>query len=278
VPGLRLALAPAAQRKGAKGGVFKAHTTHRKGASKLRNLDFAERQGFIKGVVKSIIHDSGRGAPMARVVFRNPYRFKLDNEIMVAAEGMYSGQFMYCGKKGKHGPDLACHAYRVTGFRGTPRSRFPCRTPLNVLSGAIWGSVAVQAGCAACLDIFARIVCTLTGPCSPICMFVAAQLAVGNVLPVAAMPEGTIACNLEQRAGDRGKLARSSGDYVTIIGHSEETGKTKIRLPSGMKKTVDSRCVRVCACACYCVLPWIVLAVSQSCVMRSCCEDGHTVA
>ena len=92
--------APAAQRKGAKGGVFKAHTTHRKGPSKLRTLDFAERQGFIKGVVKEIVHDSGRGAPMARVVFRNPYRFKLDKEIMVAAEGMYSGQFMYCGKKG----------------------------------------------------------------------------------------------------------------------------------------------------------------------------------
>ncbi len=70
---------------------------------------------------------------------------------------------------------------------------------------------------------------------------IAAQLAVGNVLPVSQMPEGTIACNLEQRVGDRGVLARSSGDYVTIIGHSEETHKTKIRLPSGMKKTVDSR-------------------------------------
>ena len=90
----------AAQRKGAKGGVFKSHTTHRKGASKLRNLDFAERHGFIKGVVKEIIHDSGRGAPMAHIVFRNPYRFKLDHEIMVAAEGTYSGQFLYCGKKG----------------------------------------------------------------------------------------------------------------------------------------------------------------------------------
>ena len=71
----------------------------------------------------------------------------------------------------------------------------------------------------------------------------AAQLAVGNVLPISAMPEGTIACNLEQRVGDRGKLARSSGDYVTIIGHQEDAGKTKIRLPSGMKKTIDSRCV-----------------------------------
>ena len=94
-------LLSAAQRKGAKGGVFKAHTTHRKGPSKLRNLDYSERQGFIKGVVKEIVHDSGRGAPMARIVFRNPYKFRLDKELMVAAEGIYSGQFIYCGKKGE---------------------------------------------------------------------------------------------------------------------------------------------------------------------------------
>lgn len=39
------------QRKGA-GGIFKAHTKNRKGAAKLRAVDFAERHGFIKGVVK----------------------------------------------------------------------------------------------------------------------------------------------------------------------------------------------------------------------------------
>lgn len=40
-----------AQRKGA-GSVFKAHVKKRKGAAKLRPLDFAERHGYIKGVVK----------------------------------------------------------------------------------------------------------------------------------------------------------------------------------------------------------------------------------
>ena len=39
------------QRKGA-GSVFRSHTKHRKGAPKLRSLDFAERHGYIKGVVK----------------------------------------------------------------------------------------------------------------------------------------------------------------------------------------------------------------------------------
>ena len=39
------------QRKGP-GSVFKAHTKHRKGAAKLRAVDFAERHGYVKGVVK----------------------------------------------------------------------------------------------------------------------------------------------------------------------------------------------------------------------------------
>jgi len=148
--------------------VFKSHTLTRKGASKLRNLDFAERHGYIKGVIKQILHDPGRGAPLAVVQFRNSYKYKNDKETFVAAEGLHAGQFLYCGKK--------------------------------------------------------------------------AELAVGNVLPVSEMPEGTIACNVESVIGDRGTLARCSGDYVTVIGHSEETGTTKIRLPSGMKKTIPSTC------------------------------------
>jgi len=40
-----------AQRKGP-GSVFKAHTKHRKGAARLRSVDFAERHGYIKGIVK----------------------------------------------------------------------------------------------------------------------------------------------------------------------------------------------------------------------------------
>ena len=65
-----------AQRKGA-GSVFKSHTKHRKGAPKLRPVDYSERNGYIKGVVKDIIHDPGRGAPLAIVHFRDPYRYKV---------------------------------------------------------------------------------------------------------------------------------------------------------------------------------------------------------
>ena len=54
------------QRKG-RGSVFRSHTLHRKGPAAHRILDGAERNGYIRGVVTEIVHDPGRGAPLARV-------------------------------------------------------------------------------------------------------------------------------------------------------------------------------------------------------------------
>jgi large subunit ribosomal protein L8e len=153
------------QRKGA-GGIFKTHSFHNKGAAKFRNQDFAEKHGYIKGIVRKIIHDSGRGAPLAKVVFKDPYRYKNSNQTFICAEGMSTGQFIYAGKK--------------------------------------------------------------------------ATLNVGNILPLASMPEGTIICNIEAKTGDRGVLARCSGNYGTIIAHNPDTGKSRVKLPSGKKKTIDS--------------------------------------
>lgn len=74
------------------------------------------------------------------------------------------------------------------------------------------------------------------------------------------MPEGTIICNVEMKPGDRGILARCSGNYATIVSHNTEENKvsqllccgklvedphlcqTKIKLPSGAKKTIPSTC------------------------------------
>lgn len=86
---------------------------------------------------------------MAVVVFRDPYKYKLRKELFIAVEGMYTGQFVYCGRK--------------------------------------------------------------------------ANLQVGNILPIGTMPEGTVICNLEEKAGDRGKLARASGNYATVISHNPDT-------------------------------------------------------
>uniref|UniRef100_A0A673CNJ1 Large ribosomal subunit protein uL2 n=1 Tax=Sphaeramia orbicularis TaxID=375764 RepID=A0A673CNJ1_9TELE len=136
------------QRKGA-GSVFKAHVKHRKGAAKLRHIDFAERHGYIKGIVKDIIHDPGRGAP-------------LSSSLLLRASTLDSS------------------------------------------------STAAR------------------------------RLNIGNVLPVGTMPEGTIICCVEEKPGDRGKLARASGNYATVISHNPETRKSRVKLPSGSKKVISS--------------------------------------
>ena len=79
--------------------MFQSYSSKRTAPAKFRILDFSEREGYIKGVVKDIIHESGRGAPLAKVVFRDPYRYKQRTEYFVAVEGMYTGQFIYAGHK-----------------------------------------------------------------------------------------------------------------------------------------------------------------------------------
>merc|ERR1712086_222391 len=130
-----------AQRKGA-GSIFVSHTKHRKGAPRLRPVDYAERNGYIKGVVKDIIHDPGRGAPLAIVHFRDPYKYKVRKELFIAAVG--------------------------------------------------------------------------------------------------CMPEGTIVSNLEEKTGDRGRIARASGNYATVIAHNVDTKRTRVKMPSGTKKVIPS--------------------------------------
>jgi len=76
--------------------------------------------------------------------------------------------------------------------------------------------------------------------CHCLCLFVVASLQVGNVLPVGMMPEGTVVCNLEEKTGDRGRLARTSGNYATVISHNLETRRTRVKLPSGTKKVMPS--------------------------------------
>ena len=103
---------------------------------------------------------------------RDPYRYKIKKELFIAAEGMYSGQFVYAGKK--------------------------------------------------------------------------AQLTIGNIMPVGCMPEGTIVSNLEEKTGDRGRIARASGNYATVIAHNPDTKRTRVKLPSGTKKVNISFTVPMC--------------------------------
>jgi large subunit ribosomal protein L8e len=156
-----------AQRFG-KSAVYKAHTTKRIAPAKLRNLDYVERNGYIRGVVRDIVHDSGRGAALAKIEFKDPTKYQRNTEYFVAPEGLYTGQYIYCGAK--------------------------------------------------------------------------AALSVGNVLPLGVLPEGTIVCNVEGAVNDKGQFAKSSGTAATVIGHSEDGSKTRVKLPSGARKTVSSNC------------------------------------
>ncbi len=63
-----------------------------------------------------------------------------------------------------------------------------------------------------------------------------ATLSVGNCLPLGSVPEGTIVCGLEEKPGDRGKMAKASGNYATVIAQNPDTKKTRVKLPSGSKK------------------------------------------
>jgi large subunit ribosomal protein L8e len=86
------------QRKG-KGSVFTAHNVGKKGAVGYKRLDFVERHGYCKGIVKEIFHDKGRGAPVAKIQFKDPYVFKRVDKRIPATEGMFQGQFVFAGKK-----------------------------------------------------------------------------------------------------------------------------------------------------------------------------------
>ena len=69
-----------------------------------------------------------------------------------------------------------------------------------------------------------------------------AALTIGNVLPLHSVPEGTVLTNVEDKSGDRGALGRTSGNYITVIGHNPDEGKTRVKLPSGAKKVLPSSC------------------------------------
>merc|ERR1712025_1475512 len=42
---------------------------------------------------------SGRGAPLIRVAFKDPYKYRKNTQTFVAAEGTTTGQSVYCGNK-----------------------------------------------------------------------------------------------------------------------------------------------------------------------------------
>ncbi|MCS7097262.1 MAG: 50S ribosomal protein L2 [Candidatus Methanomethylicia archaeon] len=149
------------QRKGRGGSNFRSPKWIKVGAAKYNNPQKVDYESKITGVVKELLHDPGRGCPLALLKYENG-----SEELIVAPEGIHVGK--------------------------------------NIEKGAL------------------------------------ASIEVGNILPIGRIPEGTSVCNIELRPGDGGKLARRSGAYAVIVGHSAD--QTIIKLPSGKMKTIDSRC------------------------------------
>jgi large subunit ribosomal protein L2 len=63
----------------------------------------------------------------------------------------------------------------------------------------------------------------------------------GNAMPLQNIPVGTIVHNVEMRSGAGGKLARSAGTYVQLIG--KDQGYAQLRLTSGEMRMVRGECM-----------------------------------
>ena len=67
-----------------------------------------------------------------------------------------------------------------------------------------------------------------------------AGLAVGNIMPLHAIPEGTPIYNIEGVPGDGGKYVRSSGGYAVITTKTDK--RVYVKLPSGKIKEFHPDC------------------------------------
>jgi len=155
------------QRKGA-GSIFKSQPIYYNVAALFRSFDRTERKGYIKGKVTDIMHHRDRSGPVVKVILRHPLYYGQQINYMIAAEGIFTGQCIYTGKK--------------------------------------------------------------------------AIMNIGNILPVGQMSEGTVAFSVERKTGDRGCFVRASGSYAVIVEHKLESDSTRIKLPSGAKKVIFSKC------------------------------------
>lgn len=115
----------------------------------------------VKGYVTNILHERGRGAPLARIELE-------DGEVfyVAAANGMSKGQIIEIGA--------------------------------------------------------------------------AAKPTVGNILPLANIPEGSTICNIELEPGDGGRLVKTCGTSATLFSQSGD--KSIIRMPSGRTITLPNTC------------------------------------
>jgi len=72
----------------------------------------------------------------------------------------------------------------------------------------------------------------------------------GSILPLSMIPDGTTVFNLELRPLDGGKIARTSGAGILVVGRDENNGDVNVKLSSKIIKVIDPRCratIGICA-------------------------------
>ncbi len=69
----------------------------------------------------------------------------------------------------------------------------------------------------------------------------AADILVGNALPLKNIPAGTVVHNIELRPGKGGQMARSAGSQAQLV--SREGGVALLKLPSGEVRRVQDDCM-----------------------------------
>jgi len=149
------------QRRGRGAPTFRAATHRRVAPVQYYPISKKEREGAIQGRIIGILHESGRGSPLALVRLETGEAY-----YTVVPEGVYEGQSIQVGSE--------------------------------------------------------------------------APVEIGNVLPLGEIPEGTMICNVELSPGDGGKIARSSGAYITVVAHTPEG--TMVKLPSGKTRYLNDLC------------------------------------
>ncbi|WP_282459025.1 50S ribosomal protein L2, partial [Mycoplasmopsis arginini] len=68
------------------------------------------------------------------------------------------------------------------------------------------------------------------------------DILVGNTLPLASIPEGTLIHNIEMQPGGGGIIARSAGTSAQILGKDDNGKYVVLRLKSGETRRILARC------------------------------------
>jgi large subunit ribosomal protein L2 len=67
-----------------------------------------------------------------------------------------------------------------------------------------------------------------------------AEISIGNALPLASMPIGTVVHNVELEPGRGGQMGRAAGAAIQLM--AKEQGQATLRLPSGEMRMVRADC------------------------------------